>query len=163
MKFAFIARHHGIWQTRQMCSALGVSRGGFYEWLGRPSSRRTRENQQLLVHIRTSFEQSDCTYGSPRVWRDLKAWGLGCGKHRVERLMFSAGLQARRKRRRRPFDIGPRAEHTRSHRTCWIDSSRPQRPIGAGSRTSRTSGRKKAGCTSPSCWICSRAGSWAGR
>lgn len=112
MKFAFIARHRSIWQTRQLCSALGVSRAGFYEWLRRPPSRRTRENQQLLVHVRTSFEQSDCTYGSPRVWRDLKAWGLDCGKHRVERLMSSARLHARRKRRRMPFDAGPRAENS---------------------------------------------------
>ena len=72
MRFEFIARHRGIWQTRQMCQSLGVSRGGFYEWLRRPESCRSRENRQLLVQIRASFEQSDRTYGSPRVWRDLR-------------------------------------------------------------------------------------------
>lgn len=111
MRFEFIARHRGIWQTRQMCHALGVSRGGFYEWLSRPESCRSRENRQLLVQIRTSFEQSDRTYGSPRVWRDLRAWGFFCGKHRVERLMSAAGLKARNKRRRLPIDEGVRAEH----------------------------------------------------
>ena len=110
MKFAFIARHRSVWQTRQLCSALGVSRGGFYEWLHRPPSRRSTQNQQLLVQIRTSFEQSDRTYGSPRVWRDLKAWGVACCEDRVARLMRAAGLQARRKRRRLPFDAGPRAK-----------------------------------------------------
>jgi len=60
---------------------------GFYEWMQRPESCRSRENRQLLVQIRTSFEQSDRTYGSPRVWRDLRAWELLCGKHRVARLM----------------------------------------------------------------------------
>jgi putative transposase len=64
MRFAFIAQHRGVWQTRQMCQALEVSRAGFYDWLGRPQSRRARENQVLLVSIRTSFEQSDRTYGS---------------------------------------------------------------------------------------------------
>jgi len=111
MRFEFIARHRGIWQTRQMCQSLGVSRGGFYEWLSRPESCRSRENRQLLVQIRTSFEQSDRTYGSPRVWRDLRAWGFACSKRRVERLMRAAGLKARSKRRRLPIDEGVRPEH----------------------------------------------------
>jgi putative transposase len=93
-----------------MCAALGVSRGGFYDWLARPESDRSRDNRQLLVQIRTSFEQSDRTYGSPRVWRDLRAWGQRCGRHRVARLMLAAGLQARRKRRRLPMDLGVRPE-----------------------------------------------------
>ncbi|MFO1457311.1 MAG: IS3 family transposase [Steroidobacteraceae bacterium] len=111
MKFEFIAKHRGVWRTSLMCEALGVSRAGFYDWMRRPESRRSRENRQLLVQVRTSFEQSDRTYGSPRVWRDLRAWGFACGKHRVARLMLAAGLQARRKRRRLPFDLGARPEH----------------------------------------------------
>lgn len=112
MRFAFIARHRGVWQTRRMCQALGVSRGGFYEWLRRPESVRAQRNRELTRQIRISFEQSDRTYGSPRVWRDLRAWGYPCGEHRVARLMRAAGLQARGKRRRLPFDVGPRPEHS---------------------------------------------------
>jgi putative transposase len=40
MKFAFIAKHRGIWPAGWLCGALGVSRGGFYAWLTRPRSRR---------------------------------------------------------------------------------------------------------------------------
>ena len=112
MRFQFIAKHRGIWQVRQMCETLGVSRGGFYEWLRRSPSARSRQNEQLLVNIRTSFERSDRTYGSPRVWHDLKAWGLSCSVHRVARLMLAAGLQARRKRRRLPTDTGVRLENS---------------------------------------------------
>jgi hypothetical protein len=36
----------------------------------------------LTVSIRTGFEQSDRSYGSPRVWRDLLAWGHACGENR---------------------------------------------------------------------------------
>src|ERR1700761_5617630 len=111
MGFAFIAQHRDIWQTRQMCQVLGVSRAGFYEWLARPQSHRARENQALVVAIRTSYEQSDRTYGSPRVWRDLRAWGHVCSENRVARLMLGAGLQARPKRRQRPTDEGVRPEH----------------------------------------------------
>lgn len=94
-----------------MCEALGVSRGGFYAWMERPESGRSRENRRLVIQIRTSFSQSDETYGSPRVWRDLREWGFRCSIHRVARLMRSEGLQGRRKRRRLPTDSGIRAEH----------------------------------------------------
>ncbi len=30
MKFAFVAKHRGIWPAEWLCGALGVSRGGFY-------------------------------------------------------------------------------------------------------------------------------------
>ena len=65
-----------------------------------------------MVHIRTSFELSDRTYGSPRVWRDLGDWGHACGLNSVARLMRSEGIHARRKRRRLPSDTGVRLEHT---------------------------------------------------
>lgn len=111
MRFAFIAGHRSVWGTHLLCRALGVSRGGLYQWLRRSESIRTRENRGLLVQIRTSFEHSDRTYGSPRVWRDLRAWGYPCGVHRVARLMRAAGLKARSKRRMHPLDAGVRAEH----------------------------------------------------
>ena len=75
MRFEFIAKHRGAWRTQAMCEALGVSRGGFYDWMRRPESPRSQQNRELLVQVRTSFEQSDRTYGSPRVLRDLRAWG----------------------------------------------------------------------------------------
>ena len=112
MRFEFVAKHRGVWQTRELCEALGVSRSGFYEWLSRPRSQRSKDNQELLAQIRSSFERSDRTYGSPRVWHDLRAWGYHCGIHRVARLMLAAGLQARSKRRRLPSDHGARPENS---------------------------------------------------
>jgi putative transposase len=112
VKFRFIAKHREVWRTQAMCEALGVSRSGFYEWMRRPESRRSHVDRQLLVHIRTSFEQSDRTYGCLRVWHDLRAWGHGCGRHRVARLMQREGLRARRRRHRLPIDDGVRPEHS---------------------------------------------------
>lgn len=111
MIFGFIAKHRAVWPVRWMCEMLDVSRGGFYEWLKRPESPRSREDARLLVQARMSFAASDETYGTRRVWRDLLAWGFPCGLHRIERLMSSAGLKARRARRRRPTDAGQRPEH----------------------------------------------------
>ena len=110
MRFAFIAKNRGTWQVRQLCEALGVSRGGFYEWLARPESQRSKDNQALTQQIHKSFQLSDRTYGSIRVTRDLHDWGFGCGHNRVARLMLVAGLKARHKRRRLPTDQGERPE-----------------------------------------------------
>jgi len=106
-----MAKHRGIWPIRWMCETLDVSRGGFYAWLKRPPSLRARTDQQLLHPIRTSFAESDSTYGARRVWRDLRAWGHGCGLHRVERLMRANHLWAQPKRRRPRGDHGLRPEH----------------------------------------------------
>jgi len=108
VKFAFIAKHRGIWAMDWMCGALGVSRGGLYAWLQRPRSRRSRSDEELGAKVRASFIGSDRTYGARRVWRDLLAEGIQCGLHRIERLMRSQALKARPRRRRLPPDPGER-------------------------------------------------------
>jgi putative transposase len=108
VKFAFIAKHRGIWAVDWMCGALGVSRGGFYAWLSRPRSARSRADEALTIKLRASFIGSDRTYGARRVWHDLLAEGVACGLHRIERLMRQHGLKARPRRRRLPHDVGER-------------------------------------------------------
>jgi len=112
VRFAVIARHREIWPLAWMCATLRVSRGGFYAWLQRPESARSQLDTRLTAAIRTSFAESDRTYGARRVQRDLHAWGHPCGIHRVHRLMRRAELVARPRRRRLPFDTGPRPEHS---------------------------------------------------
>ena len=108
VKFGFIAKHRGIWPANWMCEALGVSRGGFYAWLTRPRSKRSRDNEELGAKVRSSFLGSDRTYGARRIWRDLAAEGVSCGLHRIERLMRMQALKARPRRRRLPPDLGER-------------------------------------------------------
>ena len=91
-----------------LCGALGVSRGGFYAWLTRPRSRRSRSDEELGAKVRASFLASDRTYGARRVWHDMLAEGISCGLHRIERLMRLQALKARPRRRRLPPDLGER-------------------------------------------------------
>lgn len=106
--FGFVAKHRGIWPVAMICEALGVSRSGFYAWLGRRPSARARRDDLLSAKIRESFVASDRTYGARRVWHDLLAAGLECGLHAIERLMRRHGLRARPRRRRLPADLGER-------------------------------------------------------
>ena len=108
MKFGFVAKHRGIWPVALTCDTLGVSRSGFYAWLIRPPSQRSRTNEQLGMTIHDSFLRSDRTYGARRVWHDLLSAGQRCGLHRVERLMRQQALRARPRRRSLPVDRGER-------------------------------------------------------
>jgi putative transposase len=76
-----------------LCEALGVSRGGFYAWLTRPRSQRSRSDEELGAKVRASFVASNRTYGARRVWKDMLAEGLSCGLHRIERLMRLQALK----------------------------------------------------------------------
>src|SRR3981081_3152998 len=108
MKFGFGAKHRRIWPAEWLCGALGVSRGGFYAWLTRPRSQRSRRDEDVGAKVRASFLASDRTYGARRVWHDLLAEGVRCGLHRIERLMRQQALKARARRGGLPPDPGER-------------------------------------------------------
>lgn len=108
MKFGFMAKHRGAWPVAMMCEMLGVSRIGFYAWLGRPRSQRSLSDEVLGSHVRQSFLVSDRTYGARRVWHDILELGQSCGLHRIERLMREQALRARPRRRGLPKDRGER-------------------------------------------------------
>src|SRR6476620_1408195 len=109
MIFGFVAKHRGLWPVAFLCGALGVSRSGFYACLRRGPSARARRDEVLGAKIRSSFAESDRTYGARRVWHDLLAAGIECGLHAIERLMRRNGLRARPRRRRLPIDLGDRS------------------------------------------------------
>lgn len=102
--FSFVAKHRGIWPVALICEALGVSRSGYYAWLTRSPSDRSRRDEALTAEVRRSFLDSDRTYGARRVWRDVLAAGLDCGLHAIERLMRANALKARPRRRWLPID-----------------------------------------------------------
>jgi transposase InsO family protein len=99
MKFAFIDAEKARWPVEIQCDVLGVSRSGFYAWKGRPESRRTLEDAEVLIEIKAASEVGRGNYGSPRVHRELRAQGRRIGRKRVERLMRQEGIVARKKRR----------------------------------------------------------------
>jgi putative transposase len=86
-----------------MCRVLAVPRSSYYAWRIRRPSRRSQVNARLATRIRAIYSESDQTYGSPRIHRELVRAGVCCGRHRIARLMRAAGLWAVSRRRwRRP-------------------------------------------------------------
>lgn len=82
-----------------MCAVLGVTRGGYYAWRGRPESSRAQRQSELLRAIEAVHRESRGTYGSPRVHRCLKAHGQACSENTVAKLMRLSGVRARTARR----------------------------------------------------------------
>lgn len=99
MKYGFIERHAHEFTIKAMCSALNVSRSGYYEWRTRPECKRIAQARALLMEIRRVHAEARQAYGARKTWHELNAQGIACGKHRVARLRKEAGIEAQRKRR----------------------------------------------------------------
>ncbi|PKW16175.1 IS3 family transposase [Saccharopolyspora spinosa] len=75
---------------------LGILASTYYDWRARqaaPSHRQLEDAQllEMIVKIRTAHEFAG-TYGSPRVWLELRRQGIRVGRKRVERIMREHGL-----------------------------------------------------------------------
>ncbi len=78
---------------------LGVSRSGFYDWKDRQSSKRTQYNQLLVSLIREIHQESDLTYGSPRIHKEIEKRGYRCSRKLVEKLMKVSNIRSKTKRK----------------------------------------------------------------
>ena len=94
MKYRFIKNHTHLFPVEKMCRALKVRRGGYYAWLKRPLSKRTKENMILLKRIKDIHENSERRYGSPRITDQLNDEGYSVSRPRVARIMSSNGISA---------------------------------------------------------------------
>jgi len=162
VKFGFITKHRGSGRRKWLCGALGVSRGGFYAWLTRPRSQRSRSDEELGAKVRASFLGSDRTYGARRVWHDMLAEGGSCGLHRIERLMRLQALKPVRDGVDcRPIWVSGRSPP--SLPMCSTAASKRPLPTANGSLTSRMCGQRRAGSMWPPSLISSPAVWLAGR
>ena len=85
-----------------MCGVLGVSRAGYYAWHrrgGRAPGERQRRREELAAEIRLAHEHSRGTYGSPRVYRELKGRGVGVCENTVAKVMKQQGIRSITRRR----------------------------------------------------------------
>ena len=76
MRYRFVQQHSGQFPVAVLCRVLQVTRSGYYAWRKRSPSERHKHNETLLDQIRTFFERSKGTYGSPRILRDLREAGF---------------------------------------------------------------------------------------
>lgn len=108
MKVAWVALEKANFSVVALCRTLRVTTSGFYAWRGRSESDHAVEDRRLRVLIRASFEASKQRYGSPRVHEDLIELDEQVSRKRLMRLMQTAGLKARVRKR---YKHTPMSDH----------------------------------------------------
>src|SRR6185503_2831502 len=109
VKYACIHSYLGEVRVRLMCRVLSVSDSGFYAWKKRGPSKRSIQDRSLLLEIEKSYTKSRKSYGSPRVFKDLKDLGLRVGEKRVARIMREADIKAKTAKR---FKVTTNSDHS---------------------------------------------------
>jgi len=99
MRFAFIHAERTCYPLTVLCACLRVSRAGYYAWRDRAPSDRHRCAAARAEKVRAVHAQSRATYGSPRVWRQLRQQGEVISRKTVAKLMRAQALAARPKRK----------------------------------------------------------------
>lgn len=92
-----------------MCELVEVPRSSFYAFVNRTPSARDIADAALLETIRDIYQRSRNTYGTPRVYGQLRRTGHRVARSRVARLMRAndlVGAHASKKWRRGRPDAG---------------------------------------------------------
>ena len=78
---------------------MNVSASGFYAWLDRPPSQRTKEEGRLEVEIKAAHNRTRQTYGPERLQHELAEHGVRVGIWRIRRIRKKLGLRCKQKRK----------------------------------------------------------------
>ncbi|PNE39913.1 integrase [Streptomyces noursei] len=88
-RFQFVADNRDAFGVKRLCRMLGVSRSGFYRHLASADARadRARADAEFAERITEILQESDGTYGAPRVTAELRDGGERVNHKRVARVM----------------------------------------------------------------------------
>ncbi|GGX50602.1 IS3 family transposase [Streptomyces noursei] len=98
----FVDDQRRIGVTR-LCSLLGIARSSFYYWCRTAAARVARQaaEAELATRIRKAHQDSDGTYGAPRITAELRdEGGMVVNHKRVARIMRAIGVEGVRLQRR---------------------------------------------------------------
>ena len=80
-----------------MCHVLEVNKSGYYAWLKRAESNRSKERKILTERIKSEYASSRNTYGSTRIHACLLEQNVICSRPRVASIMRENGIKGKRK------------------------------------------------------------------
>jgi len=97
-KFTFMKKYKEKYTVAKMSQVLEVSRSGYYKWLKTSESSKKTEDE-LDKEIKSIYINSNDTYGSPRIAKELEKKNINSSKSTVARRMSSMNISARRSRK----------------------------------------------------------------
>lgn len=94
-------KHSGEFPVDLMSTTIGVSKSGFYTWKRRKNAddAKAQNRYELARAIEDIHKSSRKSYGSPRVFKQLRALGFKVSKATVEKIMREEGIVAKSKRK----------------------------------------------------------------
>jgi transposase InsO family protein len=78
-----------------LCKYFSVSTSGFYQWKKELGAIKFQAKKTLYDSIKEIFKKSKDTYGSPRIYQELKDQGIIVSENTVAKYMKELGLDAR--------------------------------------------------------------------
>ena len=81
-----------------ICTYFGVSASGYYFWRKKPERIHFLKKEEVCHKIKDIFSSSKGTYGSPRVYKELREIGVFVSENTVSKYMQELGLDARLKK-----------------------------------------------------------------
>lgn len=96
----FVHDHRAEFPVNKLCELVELARSTYYRFANPTLSERYLDDAYLCNEIFDIWVASRRTYGSPRVWGQLRRNGIRVGLNRVERLMRECGFVGAHGRRR---------------------------------------------------------------
>lgn len=84
---------------QSMCRVLQVSRSGYYDYLRRPLSAHSKEDDKLRPQVKTAFKKGRKNYGARRIKIELAKNETAVSRRRIGRLMEEENLVVQTKRK----------------------------------------------------------------
>ncbi len=95
MKYRVIQTNSSHFTVAKMCQTMEVSRSGYYAFLRRPESKRSKRQKQVLERIRAIHKENHEIYGAPSITVELNETGTPASKGMVARLMRKNGIRSK--------------------------------------------------------------------
>ena len=99
MKYAFIKEVQTLYPVLHLCRVLRVSRSGYYDWLGRPESKRSIRHGLIATEIKRIHVRSNQNYGVVKCWKALRLEGFVFGRDQIAKVRRKNGIYGKRRRR----------------------------------------------------------------
>lgn len=77
-----------------MLKYLGVSKSGYYDWINREPSKRSKQKVTIKAAIKSIYDESKSIYGAPKITAELHKQGFNTAERTVTRYMKEMGIHA---------------------------------------------------------------------
>lgn len=113
-----------------LCHHFGVSPSGYYFWCKKSSGPRLVTKEKICSEIKRIFEWSKESYGSPRMYQELKDIGISVSENTVCKYMKEFGLDARLKKKFKVQTTDSNHNHPIAPRLFKVETEHclPQKP-----------------------------------